>query len=32
MRSGDVVECIVEFNQEFTTKDQIYASKLLSEE
>ena len=32
MRSGDVIECIVEFNKEFTTKEEVYASKLLTEE
>lgn len=32
MRSGDVVECIVDFNRDFTSQEEIYASKLLTEE
>jgi hypothetical protein len=32
MRSGDVIECLVDFNRNYTTSEEILADKLLSEE
>ena len=32
MRSGDIVECLVDFNRNYTTNEDILADKLLSEE
>lgn len=32
MRSGDIIECLVDFNRNYTTNEDILADKLLSEE